>query len=130
MPTPQQNGPSPGAQSGLSALFPNFLHTWNYFPRTQWLDHFITVNWNGGDADLEQHVLGQAGSYGLQLGRILDALDVLIAHADLSNLSDEEQRKIGRLKDLSETTSSAVQQYRQGPPARKGGLLQTLLGGR
>ena len=52
--------------------FSNFLRFWDYRPSTQWLDHFITVNWNAGDAGVERHVLGEVGSYGYQLSRILE----------------------------------------------------------
>ena len=50
------------------------------------------------DPALEQRILDQVGSYGRQLGQIGDAMAVLIAHADLSNLTPHEQAAIDRLK--------------------------------
>jgi len=41
--------------------------------------------------DIEQDILDEVGSYGRQLGRIGDALDVLIRHVDLKGLSADEQ---------------------------------------
>ena len=61
--------------------FTNFLRNWDYKPVTSWFEHFITINWNSNDADVEQHVLGEVGSYGLQLSRILDAVDLLVSEA-------------------------------------------------
>ena len=76
----------------LFAPFTNFLRSWDYRPVTSWFEHFVTINWNAGDADVEQHVLGEVGSYGLQLARILDAVDLLVGELDLSRLTPEQQR--------------------------------------
>jgi hypothetical protein len=40
--------------------------------------------------DIEQKVLDEVGSYGRQLGRIGDALEVLIDHVPLEGLSKDE----------------------------------------
>lgn len=40
--------------------------------------------------DIERAVLGEVGSYGRQLGRIGDALEVLIRHFDKHELSEAE----------------------------------------
>jgi hypothetical protein len=49
------------------------------------------------DPTLESRILAQVGSYGRQIGQIGDALAVLIAHADLSGLSEKEQAAIDDL---------------------------------
>lgn len=41
--------------------------------------------------DIERTVLDEVGSYGRQLGRIGDALEVLINHFDRSSLTGEER---------------------------------------
>jgi hypothetical protein len=41
--------------------------------------------------DLERTVLNEVGSYGRQLGRIGDALEVLIRHFDVVTLNDAER---------------------------------------
>lgn len=41
--------------------------------------------------DIEQDILDEVGSYGRQLGRIGDALEVLIRRVDPAGLSAEEQ---------------------------------------
>jgi len=59
------------------------------------------VNINLGrssDPDLEQEVLDEVGSYGKQLGRIGDALAVLIRHVKLEQLDDAERDAITALR--------------------------------
>ena len=48
--------------------------------------------------DIEQKVLDEVGSYGRQLGRIGDALEVLIDHIKLDGLSREEADALAILK--------------------------------
>ena len=96
----------------LLSPFTNFLRTWDYRPVTSWFEHFVTINWNSGDADVEEHVLGDVGSYGLQLSRILDAVDLLVGELDLSRLTPEQQRIVVRLEDLAAAANRAVRDYR------------------
>ena len=92
--------------------FTNFLRNWDYKPVTSWFEHFITINWNSHDADVEQHVLGEVGSYGLQLSRILDAVDLLVSELDLARLTPEQQRIVVRLEDLRHAAHRAVNEFR------------------
>ena len=92
--------------------FASFMRTWDYRPVTSWFEHFVTINWNSGDADVEEHVLGEVGSYGLQLSRVLDAVDLLVSELDLSRLSPEQQRIVVRLEDLAHSADRAVKEYR------------------
>jgi hypothetical protein len=48
--------------------------------------------------DIEQKVLEEVGSYGRQLGRIGDALEVLFSHAKLESLTDDERDAIDILR--------------------------------
>jgi hypothetical protein len=99
------NLPLPGSIQG-SAL-------WNYVPRTSWFSHFITINKNSGDATVEEHVLNDVGSYGLQLGEILDALDVIakLTLADRDRLSNEEIVKLEQVRGLHEKVKAITAQY-------------------
>jgi hypothetical protein len=109
--------------------FTNFLKTWNFVPRTQWLDHFITINNNGNDAPVEQHVLSEVGSYGKQLSDILDALEVVIAHvAKIQPFDAEEAVPIDALKKLHAATKDSVTRFRNNPAAYQSGLLGSLVG--
>src|SRR5207248_5265102 len=92
----------------MLAPFASFLRSWDYRPVTSWFEHFITINWNSGDADIEQHVLGEVGSYGLQLSRILDAVELLVSELDLSRLTADQQRIVVRLEDLANAAQRSV----------------------
>ena len=104
--------PQPSVFETWLSPFANFLRNWDYRPTTSWFQHFVTINWNSQDADIEQHVLGEVGSYGLQLSRILDAVDLLVRELDLSHLTREQQSIVVRLEDLAHSAKRAVGEYR------------------
>jgi hypothetical protein len=51
-----------------------------------------------GESDLERKILDRVGSYGRQLGRIGDALEVILKHVKLGDLKPEEQDALDILK--------------------------------
>jgi hypothetical protein len=102
----------PNALETLLFPFASFLKNWDYRPVTSWFEHFVTINWNSQDADVERHVLGEVGSYGLQLSRILDAVDLLVSELDLSQLNPEQQKIVVRLEDLARSADRAVNDFR------------------
>lgn len=60
---------------------------------------FINVNLgNAGDPALEQKILEDVGTYGRQIGRIGDALRVLLDHVRLDALSPAESEAIADLR--------------------------------
>jgi hypothetical protein len=60
---------------------------------------FINIDLGGaGDSDLERKLLDRVGSYGRQLGRIGDALEVILKHVKLGDLKPEEQDALDILK--------------------------------
>jgi len=84
-------------------------------PQTTWDRFFnpqIFVSLNSGDAAVENHVLRKAGSYGKQLGRILDTLDVLVARLSAESLTPGERRTVDAFRDLSRQVDAAVEDYR------------------
>ena len=102
----------PNVFETLMFPFATFLKNWDYRPVTSWFEHFITINWNSQDADIERHVLGEVGSYGLQISRILDAVDLLVSELDLSRLTPEQQKIVVRLEDLARSADRAVNDFR------------------
>ncbi len=104
--------PQPGIVDTFLSPFTNFLKSWDYRPVTSWFEHFVTINWNSGDAAIEEHVLGEVGSYGLQLARVLEAVDLLVGELDLSRLTPEQQRIVVRVEDLAASAKRAVHEYR------------------
>jgi hypothetical protein len=84
-------------------------------PQTSWSRFFnpqVFISVNQEDADVENHVLGRAGSYGRQLGRILDALDVLVARLTDADLTPAERLALDRFRELSRSVDAAVADYR------------------
>jgi hypothetical protein len=62
---------------------------------------FININTGAaGDAELERQIVEQVASYGRQLGRLLDAVDVLIRHDRRGALSDDDARALAELQRL------------------------------
>jgi hypothetical protein len=53
---------------------------------------------NAGESDLERKLLDRVGSYGRQLGRIGDALEVILKHVKLADLKPDEQDALDILK--------------------------------
>ena len=101
----------------LPKSFPDLLK-WNYVPRTQWFTHFVTINNNVNDAPIEEHVLGDVGSYGMQLGEILDALEVLIKlikGPDRNTLTNAEIGKLADVSELHARVNAAVAEFRKNP---------------
>jgi hypothetical protein len=62
---------------------------------------FLNINASRtGDADLERRITEEVASYGRQLGKVLDALDVLIRMDSRGPLTDADSRALGELSGL------------------------------
>ena len=57
-------------------------------------------------------MLGEVGSYGYQLNRILDAVNLLVDKFKVTELSPEQQKVVIRLQDLADQANRAVKEYR------------------
>ena len=65
--------------------------------------------------EIEQAVLDEVGSYGRQLGRIGDALEVLIDHFDETGLTRKERDALAILKgDLAEIRKVKAREMKPG----------------
>jgi hypothetical protein len=93
-------------------LFPWFKN-FNVSPTTDW-EHFINpqfnVTINEGDAAVENHVLSRAGSYGKQIGRMQEVMDVVLKHVELGKLSPVEQRSLEKYNETRAKVVSAVEE--------------------
>ncbi len=79
------------------------------------------INVNVGkssDPVVEQKVLSKAASYGKQLGRIEDALVVLVKRLDQSALSDEEKKAISELKRMIDDIADVRDRHSRQPILR------------
>ena len=87
--------------------FENFMIN----PMTSWQRFFnpqFYINYNTGDVDVENNVLQQVGSYGKQLGQIIDVLDVLVARVPQNELTFQERSALAVFRTLSEQVTAAV----------------------
>jgi len=67
------------------------INPWKFYQQGAQLG-FININLgNTQHPDVEQTILDEVGSYGRQLGRIGDALEVLLKHVKLEGLSRDEK---------------------------------------
>ena len=62
---------------------------------------------------MSESILDKVGSYGKQIGRIGDALDVILKHVKLENLTPDEQDALNILKGQI----AEVRQAKAGHPA-------------
>lgn len=62
--------------------------------------------------EIERKVLGDVGSYGLQLGRLLAAVDLLVGQQDLATLTREQQKVVVRVQDLAVGARNSVADFR------------------
>jgi hypothetical protein len=107
----------------LFRLSDDFWYKFVYFPTTNWQRAFNPQFFFGSnieDTEIEQHVLNQVGSYGLQLGRIIDMLDVLAARIPETELTSRERVIMERFRSLSYDVDHAVANYRGEDLARQG----------
>jgi hypothetical protein len=90
----------PNLRLPLSGDVMQTINPWNWFFKSTG-GQFGLVNINLGtsaDPALEEDILNEVGSYGRQLGRIGDALGVLVKHIRPEDLSDDEKKKIWALE--------------------------------
>ncbi len=96
------------------------INPWSFYQEGAQLG---LVNINLGQTrhpEIEQEILDEVGSYGKQLGRIGDALEVLIDHVKLEGLSQSETDALAILKgQLAEIRK--VKQRERGGAEEAGG---------
>jgi hypothetical protein len=77
----------------------------------------INIDLGGAaDSDLERKILKTVGSYGRQIGRIGDALEVILKHVKLGDLNSDEQDAL----DILKGQIAAVRQAKAGHHASEG----------
>jgi hypothetical protein len=62
------------------------------------------------DPQLEQRIITEVASYGRQLGRLLDAVDVLAARQSHEGLDESEVHALDQLRKLAEEVAAVKQQ--------------------
>ena len=103
----------------LFPWFKNFLIN----PVTDWqrfINPQFNVTINQGDAAIENHVLARAGSYGKQLGRMQEVLDILVERLPPPPLSATEARSIDKYRETRKQIVGAVKEAKQDNGDRTG----------
>ena len=100
--------------SGLEFLpwFKNFL----YNPVTDWqrfINPQFNVTVNQGDAAVENHVLASAGSYGKQLGRMQEVLDIVLERLPPPPLTAAQERSIDKYVETRGRIVAAVNEAKE-----------------
>ena len=86
----------PNLQLPLSGDVTQTINPWTWFVNTMG-SQFGLININLGkssDPELEQKILDEVGTYGRQLGRMGEALEVLLNHVKLDELKPDERKAI------------------------------------
>jgi hypothetical protein len=86
----------PDVRLPLSGDVMQSINPWSWYASSVG-GQFGLVNINLGksaDPALEQQILDEVGSYGRQLGRLGEALAVLLKHVDRAVLNDDEKKTI------------------------------------
>lgn len=93
----------------------NFAYAFTYFPTTNWQRAFSpTINFgcNVEDADVEQHVVNEVGSYGKQINCVLDAMTVLVSRMPRKEeLTPQERRYVDAFEDLARAADTAAKKF-------------------
>jgi hypothetical protein len=91
-----KGGPMPDFKLPLAGDVIQAINPWNWFFKSEG-GQFGLININlgkSGDPELEQRILDDVGSYGRQLGRIGEALEVLLDNVKLDRLDAKERDAI------------------------------------
>ena len=67
-----------------------------------------TVNQQAtGEPELEERIVTRVASYGKQLGRLVEAVDVLARHVDDTTFSEDDRQALAEFKKLADEISAA-----------------------
>ena len=86
----------------------------------------INIDLGGAaDSDLERRILNAVGSYGRQLGRIGDALEVILKHMKLDDLKSDERDALDVLKGQLAQVRQVKAERRASSTSKASGAPQT-----
>ena len=92
------------------------INPWNLFLRSMSEVGLININiGNSGNPEIEQEILEKAGSYGRQLGRMADGMEILVSTLDEGNLSDKQQVAIRAFRAMLDEVRKIKADQREMP---------------
>jgi len=106
----------PALQMPLSGDVTQAINPWTWtFGSASSQVGLVNINLGrSSNPELEQEVLDEVGSYGKQLGRIGDALAVLIKHVKLEQLDDAERDAVTALRFQLDEIARVKARHRAG----------------
>jgi len=108
----------PSLQMPLSGNVSQTINPWNWFFSILG-GQLGLININLGRSSeplLEQAILNEVGTYGRQLGRMGEALEVLLNHVKLDDLQPDERKKITAFLYLQDEIATVKKRVRARPP--------------
>jgi hypothetical protein len=92
------------------------INPWSFYNQGAQLG-FVNINLGQTPhPEIEQKLLDEVGSYGRQLGRIGDALEVLIDHVELKHLSPADKDALAIVKGQLAAIRKVKQAAKAGEP--------------
>jgi KaiC/GvpD/RAD55 family RecA-like ATPase len=93
----------------LSGNVSQAINPWTWFTRlTGNQMGFINIHeTRGGDTQLEHHIVSEVASYGRQLGRISDALRVMVERIDRSDLDEASRESLAAFESMADAVDEA-----------------------
>lgn len=78
------------------------INPWSWATHAAGQFGFININTSkAGNPALEQDIVQNIASYGQQLARLLDVVNMLLEHSDLSKLSAQQQKDLQAFQQMS-----------------------------
>jgi hypothetical protein len=96
------NWPSFAPDRLYQPILPNWFENWS----------FIRIDM-GASANpaLERHLISRVGSYGRQIGRVVEAVEVLAAKLPRAKLTEKEKAALDALTDLATELRDARREF-------------------
>ncbi|MFZ1989422.1 MAG: hypothetical protein WAW96_06565 [Alphaproteobacteria bacterium] len=102
------------------------INPWNIFLRSMTEVGLININIGKGDPAIEQDALEEVGSYGRQIGRMADVMEILIGTLDEQNITEQQRKAIYAFKEMLDGVRAVKAKKRDGksdeslltPPAK------------
>jgi hypothetical protein len=107
---------SNGSQYPLSGDVTQAINPFSWWIRSGQQAGFVNINLSRtGDPDLERRIVEEVASYGRQLGRIVEALDVVVARLPADGYTADERDALRAFSELAGRIAAVKEQDR---PAR------------
>jgi hypothetical protein len=91
----------------LSGDVTQAINPWSWWTNSMSQMGFININrMESADPEVERQILEQVAGYGKQLGRIVEALSVLLAHGERVELNPEERQAIDTFQKMAAKISA------------------------